>query len=165
MGPVESGGEKQGKSVSYLEHLGTWKEVVKNTGYRGIGKSDSEDRTVRSEGFWRLQVLKEGYFRKSLSFPSQITPSIPENKLQIQHFLLFIPSCEHFVMAADLSFWAWILLKLRKKGANIHKKKKKKNSCQLLSTFSNSHYDPSRSTLASLPLSRQGKETQRGKWS
>lgn len=83
---------------------------------------DSEDRTVRGEGFWRLQVPEEGYFRKSLSLPSQITPSIPENKLQIQHFLLFMPSCEHFVMAADLSFWARILLKLRRKGANIHKK-------------------------------------------
>lgn len=126
--------------------------MVEKMEYRRIRKKQA----VQSEGFLRLRVPKHGCFTKSPRFSRQITvptPTIPANKLQTQHFLGCVPSRGHFVMAAvDLSFWARVLLQLRKKGENIHK-----SSCQLLSTFYNSHFNPSR-TLESSPLSRQGNE-------
>lgn len=90
---MESGGEEWGVSVSYLKYLVYLEGRGMYRGENGEWRGREKWR-VRNKGFSRLQVPVEGCFRRSLSFPSRITPSIPADKLQIQHFLLCMPSCE-----------------------------------------------------------------------
>lgn len=110
-------GEYQSATLNIWVNL---EESGMYSGENGVWRCREKWR-VRSEGFSGLQVPEEGCFRRSLSFPSRITPSIPADKLQVQHFLLCMPSCEHSVMVAvDLSFWVRILFKLRVQIFNTH---------------------------------------------